>query len=124
MSNSVEMDCVVASIDMLLDSIRALSLAREELKVLRTNKGNEIKVDFVVKTEQGESIGVRSADNGVIEFIPENPESAGARTTINMIKQSYARIKILSEVKGKGYKSVKEEKLADGSIRLVVQKWQ
>jgi hypothetical protein len=66
MSNSVEMDCVVASIDMLLDSIRALSLAREELKVLRTNKGNEIKVDFVVKTEQGESIGVRSADNGVI----------------------------------------------------------
>ena len=49
---------------------------------------------------------------GRVAGVPERGEAVAARFQGR-----------LDEVKRKGYKSVKEEKLANGSIRLVVEKW-
>jgi hypothetical protein len=58
-----------------------------------------------------------------VEFVVQNENSSSVKATIDRVTQSYARLKILDEVKRRGYQTVKEEKLANGSIRLVVERW-
>lgn len=124
MSREVEIELVAGLVSSLLDAIDELRLAKRELKELEDCHGKRIAVDYVVENQQGEKIGVRSNEAGHIEFIPQKPESAATQETINQLKQTCARIKILDEVKRKGYQKVKEEKLPNGSIRVVVQRWQ
>jgi len=81
-----------------------------------------VPVDYVIKNEVGEKIGVRTNQEGNVEFILQK-ETTTAKATIDKATQAYARVKILDEVKRKGYQTIKEEKLANGSIRLVVEKW-
>jgi hypothetical protein len=110
------------SIAMLLEGFRQLGIAIRELKEYRDEKGNVCPVDMVCTTQAGDLIGVRKTAVG-IEFVTAHPDKASVEKTINDVKQIYSRLKILNAVKQKGYAQVKEEKLPDGSIRLVVQKW-
>ncbi len=111
-----------ASIGMLLEGFRQLGIAIQEIKEYRDEKGNVCPVDMVVTTKQGDLIGVRKTEEGV-SFVTAHPDKASVVKTINDVKQVYSRLKILHAVKAQGYSQVKEEKLPDGSIRLVVQKW-
>lgn len=123
MSTSVGIDLAIVSLASLIEAVKDLNLAREELKQLEDCKGVQRKVDFVIVNEVGERIGVAQTAEGQVEFVTQKAESKTAAATINQVKQAYARLRILDEVKRKGYQQVKQEKLADGSIRLVVQKW-
>ena len=83
-----------------------------------------IEVDYIMKNEVSEKIGIKTNSKGDVEFVVQNDKSPTVKQTIDKVTQAYARLKILDEVKRKGYQTVKEEKLANGSIRLVVEKWQ
>ncbi|MGZ3650679.1 MAG: DUF1257 domain-containing protein [Bdellovibrionota bacterium] len=111
-----------ASIGMLLEGFRQLGIAIQEIKEYRDQKGHVCPVDMVIKTQAGEEIGVVKTATGM-DFVVAHPERKAVQDTIGQVKQVYSRLKILNAVKAKGYSQVKEEKLADGSIRLVVQKW-
>jgi len=110
------------SIGMLLESFRQLGIAVQELQEYRDEKGHVCPVDLVAKTATGDEIGIVKSAEGV-NFLVAHPERKSVQESINQVKQVYSRLKILHAVKAKGYSQVKEEKLADGSIRLVVQKW-
>lgn len=110
------------SIGLLLEGVRQLGMAIEETKQLLDQKGHACKVDFIIKTKEGDEIGVQKTEAGV-SFVVAEPEKESVKASMNQVKQVYSRLKILNSVKQKGYNQVKEEKLADGSIRLVVQKW-
>ncbi len=120
MSNSVGVDVIITSLDTLREALSDLKLAREDLRELEC-QGQKTRVDFTIRTEQGERIGVRQNREGV-EFVLQK-DTQTAREALNRIRQSYARLKVLDEVKRMGYQQVKEEKLSDGSVRLVVQRW-
>ncbi len=130
MSNSVEIECLIKSVDFLINSLNELSLANSDLRKLEKEKrlmqnchGEKVEVDFLIKNEIGEKIGVRQNKEGNYDFILEK-ETKTSKETVNKIVQAYARLKILNDVKNKGYRNVKEEKLPNGSIRIVVEKWQ
>lgn len=123
MSSSVTVEPLVMSIQLLMMGIKELKLGLEQHAALKIEGGETCKVDYVVTNEVGEKIGIRNAGEGKVEFIPEKPKSKTTCATIDKMKQSYARLKILDEVKKKGYQNVKEEKLPNGSIRIVVQRW-
>jgi hypothetical protein len=117
-------DLVILFMDALVKAIQEIGLAREELKQLETSCGETLDVDFVLRNKHGDRIGVKTTANGETHLIPANPERPTAVKSLNQIKQSYARIKVLDELQRKGYRLTKEENLADGTVRMVVQRWQ
>ena len=130
MSNSIHVVCLIKSIGTLMQGVQELGLAvndlknaTEEMKQFENCQGEKVKVDYVIKNEVGEKIGVRTNQEGNVEFVVQNDKSPTVKSTIDKVTQAYSRIKVLDEVKRKGYQTVKEEKLANGSIRLVVERW-
>lgn len=130
MSNSVQIDCFINSIGLLMEAVRELGFAVNDLRaankvmrVLENCQGEKVEVDYVIRNKTGDQIGVRTNPEGRVEFVVRDDQSPSVKATVDQVTQAYARLKILDEVKRKGYKSVKEEKLANGSIRLVVEKW-
>jgi hypothetical protein len=72
--------------------------------------------------QKGDEIGlVRNGDR--LELFTAEPRKESVQATINQVKQVYARVQILNKAKQQGFQVSKEEKLADGSVRLVFQKW-
>jgi hypothetical protein len=129
MSQSCEISIVVTAIETLIRSVQELNLAQEDLRQLEESKrymkdcqGNKRLIDYRITNEHGDKIGVVQNKDGKVEFVTEK-DTATVKQTLNKVTQAYSRIKILDEVKKKGYKSVKEEKLPNGSIRIVVEKW-
>lgn len=128
MSSSVTIEPLIGSISLLFTAIKDLQMANQDLrnaeKTLRQMKdhcGNTVEVDAVVTGTAGEKIGLKQTADGKIEFVTADPQKA--QKSVDKITQAYARLKILDEVKKKGYQKVKEETLADGSVRLVVERW-
>lgn len=133
MSGSVSVNCVVLSIQLLVDGIRELSDAMQVEDVRQKTgaeaqvencQGQKVKVDYVIRNKTGDRIGVReNKETKQVEFIARDENKASVKETVNQATQAYARLKILNEVKARGYGKVKEEKLPNGAIRLVVERW-
>ena len=133
MSGSVSVNCVVLSIQLLVDGIRELSDAMQVEDVRQKTgaeaqvencQGQKVKVDYVIRNKAGDRIGVReNKETKQVEFIAKDENKASVKETVNQATQAYARLKILNEVKARGYGKVKEEKLPNGAIRLVVERW-
>ena len=58
MSNSVEIECLIKSVDFLINSLNELSLANSDLRKLEKEKrlmqnchGEKVEVDFLIKNE-------------------------------------------------------------------------
>ncbi len=128
MSASAEYLIIINGISILADAFRELRVAQSEL-----DKIDEIAKDIENQRAENWKTTIRYADD--VELIvskkdkeiciePADPKHPKALETVNKIKQVYSKIKVLNDLKKKGYDKVKEEKLPDGSIRFVVQKWQ
>jgi hypothetical protein len=128
MSASITVDpsslLVGAGIKLLVCGINDLKYAIENKKKIKTTEGVERDVDFVVENNQGDQVGIHTNKDGNVEMIQVNCNSETSKEMVNKMKQAYAKLKVLQEAKKRGYKELKEEKLADGSVRIVVQKWQ
>lgn len=129
MSRSCEVSIIMSSLELLVQGITELSMANEDLRQLEEEKrymkdchGKKHVIDYRITNEHGDKIGIVQKEDGKVEFVSEK-DSATVKQTIDKVTQAYSRLKILNEVKKKGYKSVKEEKLPNGSIRIVVEKW-
>jgi hypothetical protein len=123
-SRSSEVSLVVTYLQTLVQACSELALATRELKRLETTTGEILEVDFVVENKHGDKIGVKQTQSGEIKLMAADAQSVTACKTIDQMRQGYARIKIMEEVKRKGYQLAKEERLADGTVRMVVQRWQ
>ena len=127
MSNSVSLMCAIKltreGVGMIIEGVRELNMEVEENKKIVNCEGITEKVDLLITNEEGQKIGVRKDEDGNASFILEEKESEEMLKTINKIRQRYSKIKIMNEVRKKGYNSVKEEVLSNGKIRLVVEKW-
>lgn len=124
MSRSVEVELVLAFMGAVVKAIEEIGLAREEVKAIETHCGEVVAVDFVVRTQEGDKIGIKQTESGDVQLIAADPQKVTTVQTMNQIKQTYARIKVMEELQRKGYRLTKEEKTTDGRIRLVVQRWQ
>lgn len=133
MSNSVNVNCIVSSIGLMLEGITELGVAltAEDVRTktgaeaqVENCAGEKVKVDYILKNKAGDKIGVRkNTETQKVEFVVKDENKASVKESIQAATQAYSRIKILNEVKQRGYGKVKEEKLANGSIRLVVERW-
>lgn len=133
MSGSVNVNCIVMSLQLLVEGIRELSdaMAVEDVRnksdaerQVENCEGQKVKVDYVIRNKAGDRIGVReNKETKKVEFVVKDENKESVKETLSQATQAYARLKILNEVKARGYGKVKEEKLPNGSIRLVVERW-
>lgn len=128
MSASAEYSVLMQGLGTLFNAFNELKLAQEELdrlKEISTDlEGQEIENWKTTITYAEDVELVVSKKNNEICVEPVDINNPKALDSVNKIKQIYSKIKVLNDLKKKGYDKVKEEKLPDGSIRFVVQKWQ
>ncbi|MCM2322790.1 MAG: DUF1257 domain-containing protein [Oligoflexia bacterium] len=111
------------SLGLLLEGVRQLGLAIQEFGEIVDEKGHACQVDHLLTNSAGDRIGVVRGQDGNLSLVVAEPNRASVKQTVDQVKQAYARLKVLDQAKRNGYQQIKEEKLPDGSIRLVVQKW-
>lgn len=129
MSSSAEFDLVIDGIIELFDSLNELQLSKRELEKLQTashdEQGNELdEWETEISLIENAPMRISRTQDQQICIEPVDVNNQDAVDSVNKVRQAYSRIKVINQLKQKGYDKVKEEKLPDGSIRLVVQKWQ
>ena len=129
MSASVHYSVLIEGVGMVIETFRELKTAQEELDRLNNAAYNKKGVEYkeweaVVELVKNAPIRVKKSENDEMCIEPVDEKNKQAVDSVKKVKQIYSRIKVLNSLKKKGYDKVKEQKLPDGSIRLVVQKWQ
>lgn len=103
------------------EGIKELNYAYEKDKELVTCDNEIVKVKLLIKTLEGKEIGVVENEQG-FGFVTRDVNDEVALAAIKKIRQRYSKQVILHEMRAKGYTKVKEEKLPNGKIRIVVEK--
>lgn len=108
---------------MVAQGAQELGYATEREKELSDCDNELVQVKLLIKTLDGKSIGVNETEDG-LEFVLQDLNCALTLESLRKIKQKYAKNAIIYEMKAKGYEKVKEERLPNGKIRIVVEKWE
>jgi len=123
MSQHVGIVIAVQGIAMLLQVVAELGVQYRAEKKLRTADGASHDVDYVVKDGEVE-VGVKvDKKTEKVTLIPKDCDAGPGKALAGRIAQRWAYSKAVGELKRKGYAVAKEEKQADGSVRVVMQRW-
>jgi len=124
MSQTVAAEIIVVGMAGVLQALVDCGLAWKEQHELRATDGQKHAVDLVATDEEGTQLGVKvDAKTGVASFVSQDCSSTKGKALANRIAQRYAYSQAVEELRRKGYRVETEEKLQDGSIRLVAQRW-
>jgi len=111
-------------ISLLCQGLHELNFQYEKNQQMNDCEGKLVHIDILVQNLQGERIGIVANKDGGVDFILKDLKSATALEAIKQIQQRYTKFKVLHELERRGYKQIKQEKLPDGSFRIVVEKWE
>ena len=123
MSQNVGIVVAVQGIAMLLQVIAELGAEYRAEKRMSTADGATHDVDYVVRDGEAE-VGVKvDRKTEKVTLIPKDCDAGPGKALAGRIAQRWAYSKAVGELKRKGYAVAKEEKQADGSVRVVMQRW-
>ncbi len=123
MSQNAGISVVVYGVGLLVQVITELALEKVEQRKMRTTDGVTHDVDYVVRDGQAE-VGVKiDRKTEQVTLVPKDCEAGPGKALAGRIAQRWAYSKAVGELKRKGYAVAKEEKQADGSVRVVLQRW-
>lgn len=106
------------------NGLSELNYAYEKDKEMTIDCNNQIaQVQLLITTLEGKKIGVMETKEGLSFVIPDI-NCAITQAALKKIKQRYSKYILLHELESKGYAKIKEEKLPNGKIRMVVEKWE
>lgn len=91
--------------------------------------GNTQEAELVVNTGSNYDIGFLKNPSGEYSLVADwwaisNNAKVNQSQFVEQITQRYAYHKVLNEIKKKGFTVAEEKKASDGSIKLLVRKWQ
>jgi len=124
MSQSVEIEVVVEGVAALLQAFRDAGAEWREERRMRDVEGREHEVDYVADDATGGEVGVRvDPRTQKATLVARDCEAGKGKVLAGRIAQAYARSRVIADLERKGYRLAKEERRADGSVRLVLQRW-
>lgn len=124
MSHLVLVQVAVSGMAGLLQAVVDTGLAFQKERRFQTDDGKSHDVDLVVTDEEGARVGVKVDEKtGRARFIAHDCKGTKGQTLANRIAQRYAYSKAVGELERKGYEITTEKNEADGSIRIVAQRW-
>ena len=107
----------------IIAGVKELNYAYEKEKELICCDNKIHQVSLLIKTLEGKEIGVIQTKDG-LGFIAKDINCAVTQAALKKIKQRYSKYAMIHQLQSKGYTKIKEEKLPNGSIRMVVEKWE
>jgi hypothetical protein len=123
MSQHAGIVVVVQGVALLLQALAELGAEYRAEKRMRTADGASHDVDYVVKDGEAE-VGVQvNRKTDQVKLIPKDCDAGPGKALAGRIAQRWAYSKAVGELKRKGYAVAREEKQADGSVRVVMQRW-
>ena len=123
MSQHVGIVIAVQGLALLFQVVADLGAQYRAEKKMRTSDGASHDVDYVVKDGEAE-VGVQvDRKTEKVTLIPKDCDAGPGKALAGRIAQRWAYSKAVGELKRKGYAVAKEEKQADGSVRVVMQRW-
>ncbi len=123
MSQNVGIVVAVQGIAMLLQVVAELGAEYRAEKRMRAADGTTHDVDYVVSDGTAE-VGVKvDRKTEKATLIPKDCDAGPGKALAGRIAQRWAYSKAVGELKRKGYAVAREEKQADGSVRVVMQRW-
>ncbi len=123
MSQNVGIVVAVQGLAVLLQVVAELGAQYRAEKKMRTADGATHDVDYVVKDGEAE-VGLRvDKKTDQVTIIPKDCDAGPGKALAGRIAQRWAYSKAVGELKRKGYTVAKEEKQADGTVRVVMQRW-
>lgn len=123
MSQSTGIEVVVVGVGVLLECIAEIGAEVQRQRRMQDVHGKTHDVDYVVRDGDAE-VGVQvEPGTEKVRLIPRDCEAGKGKALAGRIAQRYAYSKALGELKRKGYVVSKEERQADGTIRVVMQRW-
>lgn len=125
MSGSVEIDVVIAGgVEALASVVQELGLAFREMSRLKTEDGKVHQVQGVIEDGSGAAVGVKvNQKNGQVELVPRDCNGTKGKALAQRVAQRWAHVKVVDELRRKGYRVAREEKQADGTIKVVAERW-
>jgi hypothetical protein len=124
MSQSVEIAVVVEGVSSLLEALAEAGAEWSEQRRMKDAEGREHEVDYVARDAAGAEVGVRvDPRTKRATLVARDCEAGGGKALAGRIVQAYARSRVVAELERKGYRLAKEERRADGSVRLVLSRW-
>jgi hypothetical protein len=103
--------------------LNELNYAYEKDKEIVDCNNQIQKVKLLIRSLEGKQIGLVESKEG-FSFIVPDVNCAITQAAIKKIKQRYSKYVLLHELESKGYAKIKEEKLPNGKIRMVVERWE
>jgi hypothetical protein len=123
MSQSTGILIVVQGVALLVQVIAELGLEKVEQRRMQTADGGTHDVDYVLKEGRAE-VGVKiDRKTEKVTLVPKDCDAGPGKALAGKIAQRWAYSKAVGELKRKGYAVAREEKQADGSVRVVMQRW-
>ena len=123
MSQNASVVVVVQGVALLIQVIAELGAEYRKEKQMRAADGTTHDVDYVVTDGKAE-VGVKvDPKTEKATLIPRDCDAGPGKALAGRIAQRWAYSKAVGELKRKGYAVAKEEKQADGSVRVVMQRW-
>lgn len=96
----------------------------EEKQTVRGYRGSQINADLVVRMDGGFDIGfTQQAEDEVAMVADFWGLKLDKETFLKQLTQRYAYHTVMEQAQAEGFQVVTEENQQDGSIRLVVQRW-
>jgi hypothetical protein len=123
MSQCTGIEVVVVGVGVLLECIAEIGAEVQRQKQMQDAEGTTHEVDYVVRDGEAE-VGVQvDRKTEKVRLIPRDCEAGKGKALAGRIAQRFAYSKALGELKRKGYVVSKEERQADGTVRVVMQRW-
>ncbi|MDX2272445.1 MAG: DUF1257 domain-containing protein [Cyanobacteriota bacterium] len=110
--------------ELLKQVLQELGYAVETNTTLRGYLWNRTRADYVIRQKNGFDLGFRRAGDH-FELVSDFwGAKIDTQAFLQPILQSYAHKNLKAVTQQQGYRIEAEEQLADGTIRLVVGRWQ
>jgi hypothetical protein len=123
MSQSVELELIIASVDALRDVIAELGGLWRKENALATQDSRSHDVDYVATDAEGTRVGVRIDPRTQRAVLISEGCGSKAQIFAQGIAQRYAYARVTEELRRRGYQIGSEELGRDGSVRLVATRW-
>ncbi|MBN1430082.1 MAG: DUF1257 domain-containing protein [Anaerolineae bacterium] len=81
------------------------------------------QADLVVRLDDRYDVGFRQEGGSVSMIADLWGSKVNAQDFIKQVSQRYAYLTVVEQTAGQGWQVVAEETQADGSVRLVMQRW-
>ena len=123
MSHFTSIKVQIKNGELLRQSLVELGYQVEQSTMVRGYQGDKVQADYVVRQSNGYDLGFRRQGDDYEMVADFWGAKIDQNLFINALTQKYAHKSLIATVQNQGYSIEQEEVLTDGTVRVLVARW-